>query len=60
MSTKKKPEYFQLRVDPLLKQALQEYCKINFIDESSAIRMAVAQYPLIKKILEDLWENEQE
>ena len=58
MSTKKKQEYFQLRVDPVLKQALQEYCKINFIDESSAIRMAVAQFPPIKKILEDMREVE--
>ncbi len=47
-------EYFQIRVDPLLKRATQEYCKRNFIDESSMIRMAVAQWPPIAAILKEL------
>ena len=53
-----KPEYFQMRVDPLLKRALQKYCEKNFIDESSAVRMAVAQWPPIKEILDELRKEE--
>ena len=53
MSKKPKTEYFQMRVDPILKKALRIFCERNFIDESGAIRMAVSQFPPIKKILDE-------
>ena len=52
--TQKKTAYFQMRVDPELKEALRRFCAENYIDESGAIRMAVAQYPPIKRILDEL------
>jgi len=49
-----KATYFQMKVDPKLKLAIQKFAEENFISESSTIRMAVAQFPPIKKTLEQL------
>lgn len=50
----KKLEYLQIRLDPELKQAIRIFCRENYLDESSAARMAVAQFPPIKEIIERL------
>jgi len=49
-----KVETVRARVEPILKEAIEKYCKENFIDESSAVRMALAQFQPIKKIVEEL------
>ena len=58
--TTKKSTYVQVRVEPILKDALQEYCGLNFIDESTAIRMMIAQYPAIAEIVKQMREEEAE
>ncbi len=52
--SQKKSEYFTMRADPELKRAVAIYGERNFIPETNVIRMAIAQFPPIKKILEEL------
>jgi len=54
-----KQQYFQMRTDPMLKKAVQIYCKLNFTNESDTIRRAVAAYPPIREILEQLRKEEE-
>ena len=50
----KKVEFLQVRMDHILKKAIRKYCELNFIDQSSAVRIAIAQFPPIRKIIEEL------
>ncbi len=43
-----------VRLDPKLLEALEKYCERNFADQSTVIRTALAQWPPIKKILEEM------
>ena len=56
----KRSDYVQVRIEPMLKEALREYCELNFIDESTAIRMMIAQYPAIAEIVKQMREEEAE
>jgi hypothetical protein len=50
----KKVEFLQVRMDSILKKAIRKYCELNFIDQSSAVRIAIAQFPPIREIIEEL------
>lgn len=56
----KRSDYVQVRIEPMLKEALREYCELNFIDESTAIRMMIAQYPAIAEIVKQMREEKTE
>ena len=40
-----------MRIKGQLLEALEQYCEENFADQSSVIRMALAQWPPIRAIL---------
>lgn len=49
-----KTKRITLRIKDELLEALEIYCEENFADQSSVIRTALAQWPPIKKILDEM------
>lgn len=52
-----KTEFIQARIPAELKKAIETYCGRNFIDPSSVLRMALANYGPVQKVLEELIET---
>jgi len=49
-----KEKIVTIRIKGHLLEALEQYCESNFADQSSVIRMALAQWPPIRDILKQI------